>query len=89
MRTSTNTEHSIRTDAEIARDLKRRMKADFEVPDERIRITVIDGFVIIQGTVDRNSQRIAAERCAKEAEGILGINNTITVAVPEIPPEDW
>jgi osmotically-inducible protein OsmY len=89
MPTSTEKVHSTGTDAEIARDLSRRMKGDFEVPDNRIRIKVEDGFVTLEGTVDRNSQKVAAEKCAGRVEGILGINNIIKVTVPEIRPEDW
>ena len=82
-------EHGIREDAEIASDLTRGLKADFEVLDNQIHIRVTDGVVTIEGTVDRSAQKLAAERCARKVEGILGIENRIEVAVPEIPPEDW
>ena len=86
---STLTEKRTYTDAEIARALNRCLKADFEVPDKEIRIKVVDGFVTLQGDVDRNSQKMAAEECARKVEGVAGVNNIIAVAVPEIPHEDW
>ena len=36
MPTRKKTETVARMDAEIARDIKRRMKADIEVPDDRV-----------------------------------------------------
>ena len=44
-------------DAEIARDIKRRMKADIEVPDDRVGVKVTEGVVTIEGTVARDSQQ--------------------------------
>ena len=57
----TKTRTIARTDAEIAREVKRRMKADLEVPDDRIVLNVAESIVTIEGAVVRASQSDAAE----------------------------
>jgi osmotically-inducible protein OsmY len=85
--TKTKTQTTFRTDAEIARNIRRRMKADFEVPDDQIAVKVAEGFITIEGTVVRDSQKIAAESCAREVKGVLGIVNKITVDPAASPVE--
>jgi len=87
MPTRTKTETFARTDAEIARDVKRTMKADFEVPDDRIGVKVAEGLVTIEGTVVRDSQKTAAEACARKVKGVRGIANKITVEPAASPVE--
>ena len=87
MALKTTMETTERTDAEIARDIRRRMKADFEVPDDSIAVRVIDGFVTIEGIVTRESQKAAAEVCARRVKGVHGISNEILVE-PATPPSE-
>jgi osmotically-inducible protein OsmY len=68
-----------RSDAEIAREVKRRMKADFDVPDDWLAVTVAEGIVTIEGTVVRYSHSEAAENCASKVRGVRGIVNKIAV----------
>ncbi len=85
--TKTKVQTTLRTDAEIARNVRRRMKADFEVPDDQIAIKVAEGFITIEGIVVRDSQRTAAEACAREVKGVRGIVNKITVEPAASPLE--
>ena len=78
---------TLRPDAEIARNVKRSMKADFEVPDDRIAVKVVEGFVTIEGIVTRDAQKDAAEVCAKQVQGVRGIGNKIIVEPAESPFE--
>jgi Putative phospholipid-binding domain. len=87
MPTRTKTETIARTDAEIARNIRRRMKSDFEVPDDRMAVKVAEGFVTIEGTVVRDSQKNAAESCARKVKGVRGINNKIEVEPAASPVE--
>jgi osmotically-inducible protein OsmY len=87
MPTRTKSETAARTDAEIAGDVRRRMKADFEVPDDRIAAKVAEGFVTIEGTVFRDSQKKACEDCAREVKGVRGIINKIEVDPAASPVE--
>ena len=87
MPTRIKRETAARTDAEIARDIRRRMKADFEVPDDQISVKVAEAFVTIEGTVVRDSQKSAAEACAREVKGVRGIVNKIAVEPAASPVE--
>ena len=78
---------TLRPDAEIARNVKRSMKADFEVPDDRITTRVVEGFITITGIVNRAVQKDAAERCAREVKGVRGIANKIEVDPAAAPIE--
>ena len=76
-----------RTDAEITRDVRHRMKADLEVPDDRIAVKVIEGVVTIEGTVSRDSQKNAAETCIRGVKGVREIANKIEVDPAAAPLE--
>jgi osmotically-inducible protein OsmY len=85
--TKTKVQTTLRTDGEIARNIKRSMKADFEVPEDRIAVKVVEGFVTIEGIVTRDAQKDAAEVCAKQVQGVRGITNKIIVEPAESPIE--
>jgi len=78
-----------RPDADILREVALRMKKEEAVPDDRIRASVSDGTLTLEGTVDWNHQRDAAENCAKTVLGVRRIVNKIAI-VPEVSPrESW
>ena len=87
MRTKAEKKSGARGDPEIARDVIHIMKADFEVPDDRIRVRVRDRVVTIEGTVERDSQKDAAENCAKRVNGVREITNKIVVEPAALPAE--
>lgn len=87
MPTRMKSETVARTDAEISGDVRRRMKADFEVPDDRIAAKVAQGLVTIEGTVFRDSQKKAAEDCIRGVKGVRGIINKIEVEPTASPVE--
>lgn len=87
MPTRTKSEAGSRTDAEIAREVTRRMKDDIEVPDDRITTKVTDGCITITGTVNRDAQKDAAERCARKVKGVRGVINKIEVEPAASPVE--
>ncbi len=74
-----------RTDTEILKDLRRIMKTDREVPDDRIEVKVVEGIVTIEGTVARDSQKQAAELCAGIVKGVHEVINNILVE-PAVGP---
>ena len=87
MRTKAEKKSGARGDPEITRDVIHIMKADFEVPDDRIRVRVRDRVVTIEGTVERDSQKDAAENCAKRVNGVREITNKIVVEPAALPAE--
>jgi osmotically-inducible protein OsmY len=68
-----------RTDTEIVRAVLDTLKWDAAVPDDRIKATVRDGWIILEGTVDRQDQREAADRAIRHLAGARGVTNTIEV----------
>lgn len=70
---------STRTDPEIARDAVHAMKINVTVPDEKIKTLVNEGFVTLQGTVDWDFQRRAAESCVHNVAGVRGVVNHIEI----------
>ena len=71
----------LRTDAQIAADVRSMLALDLEVPDTRITVSVLDGVVTLGGDVDYYFQRDAAE---DDAASILGVRDVISnIAVLE------
>jgi osmotically-inducible protein OsmY len=68
-----------RTDTEIAQAVRRALEWDVFVPEEKITSTVTDGWVTLEGTVERWSQRDDAERAARNLTGVKSVVNKITV----------
>jgi osmotically-inducible protein OsmY len=70
-----------RTDTDIAHAVRQALEWDVFVPDDKIRSTVSDGWVTLDGTVDRVSQREDAERAVRNLFGVRGITNMIALEV--------
>ncbi len=70
----------VRSDSEIALAVRHVLEWDALVPDERIKSTVSDGWVTLDGEVDFWHQREDAERTVMRLEGVIGVTNEITVA---------
>lgn len=76
-----------RTDPEIFRDIVHAMAVDATVPADRIKVTVRDGIVILDGRVDWNFQRTGAAACACRVSGVRSVTDNITVK-PVVSPAD-
>ena len=70
---------TVRTDPEIAHDIVTAMKVDINVPDDRIKVGVRDGFVTVDGKVDWRFQRDAAESRLRSISGVRAVANNIEV----------
>ncbi len=84
MATKAKAESAARPDEDIARDIRQSLKLDSEVPDERISVEVRHGVATLEGTVDRRSQKSAAEFDAERVKGVRGVANRIELQ-PAIP----
>lgn len=69
-----------RTDTEIAQAVRRALEWDVRVPHERIRSTVSDGIVNLEGNVDFLREREDAERAVRFLEGVCGVRNYLIVS---------
>ena len=71
-----------RTDAEIAQAVRHALEWDVFVPHEHISSTVAEGWVTLEGTVERWSQLADAERAVRNLAGVTGVLNLIDVKPP-------
>jgi osmotically-inducible protein OsmY len=76
------------TDPEIAQAVRNALEWDIWIPDERIRSTVADGWVTLEGTVSQLGEREDAERAVQHLRGVRGVTNKITVSGPIVMPEE-
>jgi osmotically-inducible protein OsmY len=80
---------STRTDPEIARDAVRELKSHISIPSEKIKVTVRNGWVTLEGSigVEWQYQKILAESAVKKLRGVIGITNNIEVK-PQVSPTE-
>ena len=70
-------------DADIADHIRSAFELDYQVPDERLSVSVIDGIATLTGNVDWSYQRDAAEEDAAMILGVIGLVDEITVNQPQ------
>jgi osmotically-inducible protein OsmY len=68
-----------RTDADIAAAVTRALEWDAQVPVDKIDVTVSKGWVTLQGEVEWEYQKRAAERSVRNLSGVRGVTNLIVV----------
>ncbi|MCL6431551.1 MAG: BON domain-containing protein [Anaerolineae bacterium] len=78
----------IRSDTDIAEAAVNALRWDVQVPDERIQVTVHEGWVTLEGDVDYWYQKQAAERDVRSLQGVKGVINNIRVMAPRISPAE-
>lgn len=70
---------TVKTDAEIATAVLHALDWDTQVPNDRIQVSVRDGRVTLEGTVEWAYQREAAEGAVRNLTGMVQLNNLLTV----------
>ncbi len=68
-----------RPDPEIARDVVEAIRRELPVSWEGIKVTVAQGWVTLEGSIEWRYQRDNAERAARRIPGVKGISNLITI----------
>jgi osmotically-inducible protein OsmY len=76
-----------RPDPEIARQAVAAIKSQLPFSYEKIQVIVKNGWVTLEGDVEWNYQREAAERAVRRLTGIKGITNLIQVRPTARPLE--
>jgi osmotically-inducible protein OsmY len=76
---------TVRTDPEIARDVVNAFETNFIVPDKQLKVTVKDGWVTIEGKVEYQYEKSAAEAEVRNLSGVKGLFNKIEVK-PSVSP---
>ena len=77
---------SERTDTDIAEAAVRALKSNLSVPHD-IKVTVREGWLTLEGQVDWQYQKTAAESSVRYLVGVKGVSNLITVK-PRVTPTD-
>ena len=76
-----------RTDSDIAQAAENALKWDVAVPHKQIKVSVERGFVTLDGEVDWQFQKSAADRAVRHLKGVTGVSNCITIK-PKVAPEN-
>ena len=78
---------SERSDADIARSAVNALEWNISVPYDRIKVKVQKGWVTLEGTVERQYQKEAAENAVRHMAGVKGVINTIGIQSPATSAE--
>ncbi|MGZ3485827.1 MAG: BON domain-containing protein [Isosphaeraceae bacterium] len=78
---------SRRTDEDIAAAAVGALKSNLSVPADKIKVTVSKGWVKLEGEVEWQYQKDAAERAVRYLAGVMGVTNLITVK-PRVAPSE-
>jgi osmotically-inducible protein OsmY len=78
---------SERTDEDIARAALNALDWSISVPSDRVKVKVSKGWITLEGTVDWQFQKKAAEKAVRDLIGVKGISNLIDVR-PQVQPSD-
>lgn len=76
-----------RSDTDIATSCETALRWNTSVPRERIRITVEDGQVCLQGEVDWDYQRQGAEKAIRPLMGVRGVDNQLVLNLKPRPED--
>ena len=68
-----------RTDTEIAQAAVAALKWNTMVPNDRVTVTVNNGWLSLNGTLDWQYQKDAAARAVRDLTGVKGVSNNIIV----------
>lgn len=67
------------TDSEIVKEVLKALKSDLDVPEDQIQVQVEHGWVLMEGTVQWNAQKQAANNCIENIIGIKAVANNIII----------
>src|SRR5688500_10848335 len=75
----------VRTDEDLARDAVNALRSNTLVPDDKIKVTISNGWVTLDGEVEWNYEKTAAENAVLYLSGVKGVSNLIKVK-PRVAP---
>jgi osmotically-inducible protein OsmY len=78
---------SQRTDADIARAALNALEWDVWVPHHRVTVAVSDGIITLEGEVDTQYQKQAAERVIRHLTGVKAVTNLLRVKAAVAPAD--
>jgi len=78
----------IRDDEDIARAAAKALEWDVWVPSKKIKVKVDSGWITLEGEVDFNFQKTAAEYEVRNLTGVKGVTNLINLKKQPVKPSD-
>jgi osmotically-inducible protein OsmY len=78
---------SKRSDEDIAIAAVNALKENAAVPDDKIKVTVSNGWITLEGEVEWQFQKTATETAVRYLAGVVGVTNLIRVK-PQAKPEE-
>ena len=75
------------SDPEIARNAVTALETRANVPDNRIQVTVKNGWLTLEGDVEWQYQRAAAESAVKSLTGVKGVTNQVVIKTRVSPAQ--
>jgi osmotically-inducible protein OsmY len=82
MTRKSKTTNVARLDAGIARNIRQALKLDNDVPDAQIKVDVSHGLATLEGIVETDLQKDAAEADTKKVKGVRDVINRIGLQAP-------
>lgn len=76
------------TDTAIAQAVRQALEWDALLPHEKIRSTVIHGWVTLEGSAPSLIDQLHAERAVRNLAGVRGVTNNLTIHTPNLAPEE-
>lgn len=70
-----------RSDADIAQSVLTGLRFNVAIPANRVQVTVEDGWVTLEGEVEWQYQKSAAENSIKYLMGVKGVTNNIGLSI--------
>lgn len=77
-----------RDDVDIARSAVHALEWNVAVPNDRVQVTVMNGWVTLDGSVDWYYQKRAAEDAVFLLAGVRGVANNLSVATTKVRAGD-
>jgi len=74
-----------RSDSDIAHSAVNALRWHIEVPEDRVRVKVSNGWLTLEGEVERYYEKESAERAVQYLIGLRGVTNLITLHGPVTP----
>lgn len=74
-----------RSDTEIALAAEHALSWNTSVPQDRVKVTVEQGWVTLTGDLDWNFQRRAVERLVRPLKGVVGVTDNIRLKTLPVP----
>ena len=75
-----------RSDTDIAHNAVNALAWDIQVPDDRIKMKVREGWITLEGDVQWQYQKMAADRAVHFLTGVRGVTNAIMVKPTHVSP---